>query len=305
MISVLAQDTAQQGGAADVGMGGAADPQPWTVTVTEYAIANGPRVLGVLALLFVAWVASRWLRRLVLSGLVRARFDQTLAKFFANATRWIILLLAVLACLETFGIKSTSVAAVVGAAGLAVGLGFQGSLSNLAAGVMLLVFRPFKLGDTVIVCGHLGKVDGIDLFTTNLDTPDNRRIVLPNGQIFGSVIENITHHPRRRADVKVGAAYGADIDRTRAALEAAAALVQASQPGALKDPTAKVVLVELGASSVNWEVRLWAASPEFLSVKQALTAAVKRSLDEAKIVIPFPQMDLWIRELPRERGAGD
>ncbi len=298
----LLQDSANGSGAPDAADAPAVviEPASWSDRALGYAIEYGPRVAGVLALLLAAWILSRWMRRAVLAALTRARFDQTLARFFANLSRWIVLLLAVLACLETFGVKSTSIAAVIGAAGLAIGLGFQGALGNLAAGVMLLIFRPFKVGDVVVVAGQLGKVEGIDLFTTDLDTPDNRRIIMPNGQIFGSVIENITHHPHRRVDVKVGAAYGADLDRTRAALEAAVTRARSSQAGVLNDPPPEVVLIELGASSVNWEVRLWAAAPEFLAVRQALTAAVKRSLDEAEIGIPFPQMDLWVKELPRE-----
>jgi small conductance mechanosensitive channel len=261
-----------------------------------WAEEYGPPVIGVILLLAIAWAAAGVVRRTVLRGLERARFDPTLGKFISNTVRWLIIALAVMACLEVFGVKTTGFAALLGAAGLAVGLGFQGSLSNLAAGVMLLVFRPFKVGDVVNVGGQLGTVNEIDLFTTSLDTPDGRRIIMPNGQIFGSTIENITYHPRRRADVNVGVAYDADIDATRRALERAAAAV----PGALADPPPGVVLLNLGASSVDWMVQVWTPTADFGKNKQALVRSVKLELDRAGISIPYPQMDVHVRGAPGE-----
>jgi small conductance mechanosensitive channel len=140
------------------------------------------------------------------------------------------------------------------------------------------------------VAGQLGTVNEIELFTTTIDTFDNRRIIIPNSAIFGSVIENISHHPRRRADVDVGVDYSADIDRTREVLERAAASVE----GVLEDPAPAVILLGLGASSVDWSVRVWANSDKFGAVKQATTRAVKMALDEAGIGIPFPQMDVHL-----------
>jgi small conductance mechanosensitive channel len=198
--------------------------------------------------------------------------------------------------LGTFGVKTTSFAAVLGAAGLAVGLALQGTLSNFAAGVMLLIFRPFKVGDTVDIGGKRGKVDEIDIFFTILDTPDNRRFILPNGQVFGAAIENVTFHAIRRADVLVGTDYAADLDETRAVLEAAAALV----PGQSPDKPSQVVLVGMGASSIDWEVRVWAPKDTFLDVLQASRRAVKQALDSAGIGIPFPQVDVnFSTPLPR------
>jgi small conductance mechanosensitive channel len=257
-----------------------------------------PRVLGVLILLSVGWIIAGWVRRAINRMFANSKVDLTLVKFLANASRWIILVLSILACLGTFGLNVTSFATVLGAAGLAIALGFQGSLSNLAAGIMLMVFRPFKIGDVVVIAGQLGVVDGIDLFTTYLDTPDNRRIVLPNSQIFGNIIENITYHPRRRTDVKVGVVYAADIDRTREVLEDAAKRVVESVPGALAEPPPQVILIDLGASSVNWEVRVWAESKQFFPVRQGSTTMVKKALDTAGIGIPFPQMDVWIKQVP-------
>lgn len=246
------------------------------------------KVMGVIVLLFVAWVAASWLGRLARKAMLKARLDETLTKFFSKFIRWAVLILALLACLGVFGVETTSFAAVIGAAGLAIGLAFQGTLGNFAAGIMLLMFRPFKVGDIVNVAGQTGKVDEIELFTTTIDTPDNRRIIIPNGSVFGSVIENISHHSTRRVDVAVGSDYSADLDETRDILTRVATNVS----GRLDDPEPAVVLLELGGSSIDWSVRVWCNSADFWGVKQALTRDVKNALDQAGIGIPFPQMDV-------------
>jgi len=262
------------------------DVSELTPMIADY----GVRALGALALLFAAWIVAAVLGRMVGNSLRKARFDETLTRFFAKMTKWLVLLLAVLMCLSLFGVETTSFAAVIGATGLAIGLALQGTLGNFASGVMLLVFRPYKVDDVVNVAGTLGKVWEIGLFTTSIDTFDNRRFIIPNGSVFGSVIENISHHPIRRADVSVGVGYAADIDKTREVLQNAAADV----PGGLKDSVAAVVLVELGGSSVDWQVRVWCNTAEFWDVKQATTRAVKIALDEAGIDIPFPQLDVHL-----------
>ncbi len=265
---------------------GELDLSSFQTLITTYAV----RVVGVFVLLGIAWMASAWVRRGVVRSLERARFDPTLTKFFGSAARWTVLVLAGLACLGVFGVETTSFAAVLGAGGIAIGLAFQGALSNFAAGVMLLVFRPFQIGQFVNVAGQTGTVDAIGLFTTTLDTPDNRRIVLPNSSVFGTTIENISYHDVRRADVDVGADYAASIDRTREVLEGAASNV----PGRLPGKDIQVVLTGLGASSVDWQVRVWSPRADFLAVKEATIRAVKIALDEAGIGIPFPQRDIHV-----------
>lgn len=259
-----------------------------------------PSSITVIIILLVAWILSSWARRAMRRGLDKAKFDPTLSKFFSNVIRWLILTIGFLFCFSIFGINTTSFAAVLGATGLAIGLALQGSLGHLAAGVMLLVFRPFKVGDLVSVSGQLGIVNEIDLFSTSVDSPDGRRIIMPNGQIFGNVIENITHHPRRRIDIPVGVAYSADIDQTRAVLE----LAVKSIPGVLQDPAPVVWLDSLGASSVNWTLRVWTPRERFGEIRQATVRAAKLALDNAGIPIPFPQMDLYIKQfegsLPRQ-----
>jgi len=264
------------------------DSDKWIYVATYY----GLRALFVVILMVLAWTVSSWASMLVRTGLRRVKFDETLTTFISKFVRWLILGLTALTCLSYFGVQTTSFAAIIGAAGLAVGLAFQGTLSNFAAGAMLLIFRPYKISDVVNIAGNLGKVYEIGLFTTAIDTFDNRRFIVPNSEIFGSVIENITYHPVRRIEVEVGADYSADIDKTRRVLEGAISTVTQRA----SDPESAVVLTGLGASSVDWSVRIWAHRDDFGDAKQALIRAVKMSLDQAGIGIPYPQMDLHINQ---------
>lgn len=262
------------------------------------------RLLTVIVALVFALVVAGWAKRGVRGALERAKVDSTLTRFFANITRWTILVLAIVGCLGVFGIETTSFAALIGAAGLAIGLGFQGSLSHLAAGVMLLVFRPFRVGDWITVASQTGAVDGIDLFLTTLDTGDNKRIFIPNGQIFGNVIENITFHDTRRVDVVVGTHYEADLDKTRAVLEELLNAV----PERLPEKDTQVQLAALADSSINWNLRVWVATADYWPVRERLLEAVKKRLDAEGISIPFPQLELhpgggWRGVLGDKRGA--
>ncbi len=252
-----------------------------TEWLIRLGIEWGGKLLAVIALLIVAWVLGAWVRRAIGRLVDRPQVDQTLGRFLVNFARWVIFVMAIVLCLGLFGFNITGVAALVGAAGLAIGLALQGSLSNLAAGIMILILRPFKVGDVVQVAGNLGKVDDIDLFNTKLDTPDNRRLIVPNSQIFTNTMENITHHPVRRCDVNVGTAYAADMATVRTALRSAGESVARRDPNRPVD----VILQGLGASSVDWTVRVWVPTTEFLSCKDELVEAMKRELDEANVSI--------------------
>jgi len=258
--------------------------------VWNMIVRYAPPIVGVLVLLLVAYIVSGWVGRLVARLLTRAKVQKTLSTFFGNCARWALMVLALVACLGVFGVETTSFAAVIGAATLAIGLAFQGSLSNLAAGVMLLIFHPFKVEDFIKVEGQLGTVKEISLFTTELDTVDNRRIILPNGKVFSSTIENFSFHEVRRVDVSVGVEYPADLDRTREVLTQAAAEV----PGTLKDPPPQIILLSLGNSSIDWEVRVWTKGADYWTTLDATTRAVKMALDKAGLGIPFPQMDVHL-----------
>jgi small conductance mechanosensitive channel len=248
------------------------------------------RIVGAIIGFLLARMVAGWIAGAFRKVGERAKLDDTLVKFVANVLRWGFIGMAVIALLGVFGIETTSFAAAIGALGLAIGLAFQSSLSNVAAGVMLLVFRPFKVGDVVRVGGEVGKVEAIDLMSTSLDTPDLRRIIVPNSQVFGSTLENITHHPVRRVDVAVGVDYGADLDTTREVLVKAIGDVPNQADG--HDPM--VYLTGLGASSVDYSVRVFVKTDDYWGAKEQLTVAVKKALDAEGIGIPFPQMDVHL-----------
>lgn len=283
---MLGQSEPAKQPAADSGVSLPVNTDEWLAIAEKYGVP----ALKVLALLFVTWVASRWVRRATVAAFKRTGIDPTIGKFAGNAARWSVMALGVIAILGIFGIPTATFAAAIASLGLAIGLALQGSLGNAAAGVMLLIFRPFKVGDFINAAGVNGKVDEIDLFVTTIDTPDNRRLIVPNGQIFGATIENVTHHETRRVDVAVGVAYSASTEQTRRVLADAAERV----PGVLKEPATAIVLIGLGASSVDWAVRAWASRDDYWTVREALFASIKGALDEAGIGIPFPQMDVHI-----------
>lgn len=254
--------------------------------ITTYGI----RILGVLIAVWVSFRVAGWLQHAVTGGLRKRKFDETLSIFFGNIIRWLLLVAAVLACFSVFGIETTSFAAIIGAAGLAVGLGFQGTLSNFSAGVMLLVFRPFKVNDYVVAGGKEGVVAEIGLFSTAIDTLDNRRIYVSNTSIGAGVIENFTTHPLRRVDIDVNIAGGEDIDTSRRALEGAGAAV----PG--RDPSrgSSVFLKGFGGGMVQWQVRVWCSSAIYWDVWEATVRAVAYELAKAKIAMPTPAMNVTV-----------
>lgn len=251
-------------------------------------VSYGVKVVGVLVLFYVAYRLAGVAGRVVTKKLEARDFDATLSRFFGTMLRWTIVIIAALGCLGVFGVETTSFAALIAAAGLAIGLAFQGTLSNFAAGVMLLVFRPFTIGDVITAAGHTGKVNELGLFVTTIDTPDNRRIILPNSSIFGSTIENITFHDKRRVDVAVGTDYSEELGKVRSILEEAAKSVE----GGLSDPEPQIFLVSLGASSIDWQVRVWCDTADYFTIWERTTQATKAALDKANIGIPFPQMDV-------------
>ena len=251
----------------------------------------------VIALLFLCYIAASAFGRF--SGrIVAKKVDVTLGKFLSKAIRNVIMLVVGMVALEVVcDINVAGFAAILAAAGFAIGMALQGTLGNFAAGVMLLIFRPFKIDDYIVVAGTEGTVEEIDLFTTRLNALDNRHLIIPNGEIFGAKLENYSRNQLRRVDVNVGAAYSADLDVTRAALERAVIKVRdqsAESYGNVDVPTAQVYLKELGGSSVDWQLRVWCCPEDYWNVRELLTAAAKESLDQAGISIPFPQMDVHV-----------
>ena len=267
-----------------------------------------PVVLGfalkVVGVLFLFWIAVRiavWAQRRVINALEKRDFDQTLGAFFGSIVRWIIYLGAGLACLGVFGVETTTFAAVIGAASLAIGLAFQGTLGNFAAGVALLVFRPFNVGDVVTISGETGTVAALDLFTTSIDTPDAQRIIMPNGNVFGNTIRNISFHDVRRFDFAVGTDYPASIAEARGIMDAALENLEGRNP----EKGHQVVLTALGGSSIDWTIRMWAKSEDYWATKERAIEAVKTALDQAGIGIPYPQMEVHLDGAVNAFGGGE
>lgn len=216
--------------------------------------------------------------------------DEILVKFLCSILRWVLLLFVVIAALSQLGIDTTSLVALLGAAGLAIGLSLQSSLSNFASGVMLIVFRPFTKGDFVEVAGTSGSVDNISIFTTTMTTPDNKEVIVPNGAVIGNNIINYSARPTRRVDMVFGIGYDDDIKKAKELLEQ----IVAADDRVLEEPAPVVALGELADSSVNFLVRPWVNAADYWGVLWDTTETVKLKFDEAGISIPYPQMDVHV-----------
>lgn len=250
--------------------------------VTSY----GLNVVGALVVLIVGLIVAGWAKRVVQRMLRRSgRVDETLIGFLGSLAKYAVTAFTVIAVLQQFGVEATSLVAVFGAAGLAIGLALQGTLSNVAAGVMLLLFRPFKVGDVIDAGGHTGSVKTISLFTTELATPDNVQIIIPNGAIWGTAIKNFSHNDTRRVDLLMGIDYGDNIDAAIATIKR----VIGEEARALSDPESMVAVSELADSSVNLVVRVWVNASDYWGVYFDLTKKLKEQLEADGISIPFPQ----------------
>ena len=257
----------------------------------EVITTYGLDVIGGIIILVVGWIAAGWIARAMRNALGKTdRVDETLRGFFSGLVRYAVLAVVIIAVLNRFGVETTSLIAVIGAASLAIGLALQGTLSNVAAGVMLLVFRPFRVGQYVEVAGHAGTVKELALFTTELATPDNVQIIIPNASVWGASVVNYSHHTTRRLDITLGIAYGDDIDHAFATVRK----VLDAEDRMLGDPEPQIVVGELGDSSVNLYVRIWLEAADYWPAKFDLTKAFKEALDAAGISIPFPQRDVHL-----------
>ncbi|MCA9679710.1 MAG: mechanosensitive ion channel [Kofleriaceae bacterium] len=247
-----------------------------------------------LVVALLVFVFGRWLARVLVNLakrlMARAKLEESLSKFLGDLLYAVLLMVVIIAALERLGVKTTAAVAVLGAAGLAVGFALQGSLGNFASGVMLIGFKPYKVGDVVRVAGEVGKVDSIQIFNTVLVTPDNRRIIVPNGQITGGVIENITSEPTRRVDMVFGIGYGDDMSKARDVMTG----VVTAHPLVQAEPAPQIAVSELADSSVNFVVRPWCKTADYWTVKFEITEQIKRALDDAGISIPFPQRDVHL-----------
>lgn len=253
--------------------------------LVAYAAQLGLNALGALAILVFGLVGAGWVRRLTARALRRApRMDNMVADFLAGVARYIVIVLVVVAVLSQFGVQTTSLAALIAGAGLAIGLALQGTLSHVAAGVMLLLVRPFQVGQFIEIAGHSGTVKNLSLFKTELATSDNVQVIIPNGAVWGSSIVNYSAHPTRRVVLTVGISYTDDIDK---AIEALRAEIEA-EPRCMTNPAPQVLVDRLAESSVDLVLRVWTSNDNYGAVKADLTKAIKERFDEEGITIPFP-----------------
>jgi small conductance mechanosensitive channel len=259
-------------------------------TVVTLVSTWGLQVIGALVVLIVGRVVAGSLRRLTRRSLERANLDPVLVPFFASGVYYLTLAAVVIAVLSLFGIETTSLVAVLGAAGLAVGLALQGTLSNFAAGVMLLIFRPFKVGDYVEVAGEGGSVQEVGVFSSTLHTPDNVKVTIPNSAVYGQTIKNYTANDTRRNDLVIGISYGDDIARAIETIQQ----VLAADARVLDDPAPNVAVAELADSSVNLVVRPWCAGSDYWALRFDLTRKLKEELEAAGCSIPYPQRDVHV-----------
>jgi small conductance mechanosensitive channel len=253
--------------------------------VTTTALEMGTNILMAAAILIIGlWLSGKVERLIIAASKKSKHLDDTLFKFLGSVARYVLMAFVFLAVLNRFGIETTSIVAMFGAATLAVGLALQGSMSNLAAGVMLMIFRPYKVGDFVDTAGRFGMVEEINLFTSVMKTFDNQQIIIPNGKIWGEEIINHSHHPVRGVDMHFGVAYGEDLDKTRAVIES----VLSDHPQILKDPAPFIEVETLNDSSVDFLVRPFCKGADYFGVLYSVPEQIKKALDKAEIEIPFP-----------------
>ncbi len=251
----------------------------------EAVIAGAFKVLSALAILVAGLWITAWLGRAVRRlSQKNPRIDNTLAAFFASIVRYGLMAFVLIAVLDQFGVETTQIVAVLGAATLAIGLALQGTLSNVAAGVMLILFRPYRLGDVVELAGKRGTVRDVNIFITELSTIDNVKVTLPNGQCWGAPISNFTANGTRMIECVFNVAYDTDLDRAiLLVLE-----VIGADPRTLKAPAPTVKVASLGDYAVGLQASYWCESGDFAALKQDVTKAVKEAFDRADIAFPFP-----------------
>ena len=263
-------------------------------TAFELLSAWGMSVIGAIALLIVGRMVAGWVRRNITKALTRANTDASLIPFFASMVYYVVLGVVLIAVLSLFGIETTSLIAVFGAAGLAVGLALQGTLSSFAAGVMLLIFRPIRVGDFVEVAGQAGTVAEISIFNTIMNTGDNVRITIPNAQVYGDTVKNYSFNDTRRIDLVMGIGYGDNIGTAISIIER----VITGDERTLRDPAPTVAVAELADSSVNLVVRPWCKKEDYWALRWDLTRKLKEELEAGGCNIPFPQHDVHVLEFP-------
>nr|WP_028292064.1 mechanosensitive ion channel domain-containing protein [Oceanobacter kriegii] len=264
----------------------------------NYLLPWGTQIVMALVVFFVGRLLARLILKGVTGAMGRAKVDPILTNFISTVLGSLLLVLVIVISLSQLGLETASLITLLGAAGLAVGLALKDSLSHFAAGVMLILFRPFKVGDYVEVDGVAGSVDKITIFSTRLKTPDNRVVTVPNSNVFGNTMTNYSEEATRRLDLVVGISYGSDLLKAKRLLQE----MLAADERVLKDPEYRVAVNELADSSVNFIVRPWVKASDYWALKWDLTEKVKLKFDEEGIEIPFPQMDVHLHKEAEDKA---
>lgn len=260
--------------------------QEYIDTLIELTTIYGMRVIGAIFILIFGWFIAGRVSKYVERMFSRMkRVDPTLSQFFSSIARYAVLAFTLIAVLNQFGVQTASLIAVLGAAGLAIGLALQGTLSHVASGVLLLIFRPFKVGDFIEVSGHMGTVKRLSLFMTELAMVDNVQILIPNGKVWDQAMKNYSANPTRRMEFILGIGYSDDMDKAIKAVQG----VLKKEKRLLDDPAPFVAVNSLGDSSVNLVIRAWAKKEDFWDTKFTIQKQLKEAMDKAGIEIPFPQ----------------
>ena len=259
----------------------------------EWIALYGLKLVAAILILIIGRYAAKGIRVLIRRALQKAKVDDTLVSFVSSLCYVGIMAFVIIAALGQIGVQTASFVAVLAAAGLAVGLALQGSLSNFAAGVLMILFKPFKVGDFIEGGGVTGVVEEIGIFTTELKSPDNKKIIVPNAKMTSDNIVNYTAKDVRRLDIVAGVSYGDDIDKVRKVL----AEVLAKDDRILKDPAPTIGVLELADSSVNFAVRPWVKTTDYWDVFFATQENIKKQFDAAGISIPFPQQDVHLHKV--------
>ena len=267
--------------------------------LNDYIIPWGINIVLAIAI----YVIGRWIVKLIVNAvrrvMTRANVDESLADFGGNIISAALTIVVIIAALEQLGVDTTSVLAVFAAAGLAVGLALKDSLSNFSAGVMLILFKPFKIGDVITAAGSTGVVESIRIFNTLMRTGDNQEITIPNSHIYGGSIINITTRETRRIDLVIGIGYDDNIGKAKEIIDA----IISKHELILEDPAPTIMVLELGESSIDIAVRPWVKTGDYWAVRADLLQTIKESFDEQGISIPYPQRDLHVIDMPAAKSA--
>ena len=258
--------------------------------ITELLSSFGISLFIALCILVIGRQVIKIVIKIISSALERSNTEDTVRIFVTNLLNTLLMIVVFIAAINQLGIETTSIIAVLGAAGLAIGLALQGSLANFAAGILIVIYRPYKVGDYIQADNHLGTVNDIQIFSTVLRTPDNKLVVVPNGSIMNGSIVNFSNQDTRRIDMVIGCSYEDDIDKVKAVLTD----IVAKDDRVLSDPKTRIAVSELADSSVNFIVRPWVKNPDYLDVMYSLTEEIKKRFDEEGISIPYPQSDVHI-----------